>query len=42
MKANSTPENSDKPPLFNSWEGWYILQVVVLVVIIGLLWWGSN
>lgn len=42
MKAKPTETNIDKPPIFNSWSGWYILQVVVLVTIIGLLWWGSN
>lgn len=32
-------EESEKPPLFKSWKGWYITLVAALVVLIALFYW---
>jgi hypothetical protein len=35
----STDINSDKPPVFRSWKGWYVFLLVVLFVQIVLYYW---
>jgi hypothetical protein len=34
--------NQDKPPIFNSWKGWYITVFAVLVAEILLFLWITN
>jgi len=34
-----TNTSEEKPPLFNSWRGWYVLVLGVLVVEILLFYW---
>lgn len=29
-----TQQENDKPPIFNSWTGWYVLVLLFLIVLI--------